>query len=75
MSEVSKLSNHVKGWINYLTDFRMCQMKYFIHPVKELIKDESMSSDEKVDKIKIIIEEHSFEQSKLKAKDYGVITA
>ena len=65
-----KLSKHVKGWINYLTDFRMCQMKYFVHPVRTIIETESMSSDKKVDEIKSIIGNYSLELSKIKEKDY-----
>ncbi len=69
MVEVSK---HIRGWINCLSDIRMCHMKHFIHPVRELIKDETMSSDEKIEKIKVIIENHLLEHHKINPKDYGV---
>jgi hypothetical protein len=67
-----EVSNHIKGWINYLSDTRMCHMKHFIHPVRELIKDESISSNEKIEKIKIIIDGHLLEHHKINPKDYGV---
>jgi hypothetical protein len=66
------MSEHTKGWIKYLSDFRMCQHKHFIKSVRLIIRNESLSPDEKLLKIQEVSNHHMEEQLKLNPKDYGV---
>lgn len=70
---MKEVSAHIKGWINYLEDYRNCLLDYLLFPITQTVENNLMSSDEKIEKIKIIIENLYLEKSKLDPRDYGVI--
>lgn len=69
---MSELSQHVKGWIEYLQDTRNQTADEFIHPIQRILKETDLNPEEKIEKIEQANARFIQAQSEWNPKEYGV---